>query len=66
MDKEFKFNVNNQCHLTPWEKYVQRKEDKYDEWIIAQIVGKQFKDDRQTIVVMPQELTKMAIPDIWG
>jgi len=66
MGREFKFDVNiAQCHLAPPEKCVRAKEDKYVEWIIAQIVGEQFKDDRQTIVVMPQGLSKMPTPDMW-
>ena len=66
MGREFKFDVNiAQCHLAPPEKCVRAKEDKYVEWIIAQIVGEQFKDDRQTIVVMPQGLTKMPTPEMW-
>ena len=66
MGREFKFDINiSQCHLAPPEKCVRAKEDKYVDWIIAQIVGEQFKDDRQTIVVMPQCLTKMPTPDMW-
>jgi hypothetical protein len=66
MGRDFKFDVNiAQCHLAPPDKCVRAKEDKYVEWIIAQIVGEQFKDDRQTIVVMPQGLSKMPTPDMW-
>ena len=66
MGRDFKFDVNiSQCHLAPPEKCVRAKEDKYVDWIIAQIVGEQFKDDRQTIVVMPQCLSKMPTPDMW-
>ena len=54
MGSDFKFDVNiSQCHLAPLEKCVRAKEDAYVNWIIAQIVNEQFKDDRQTIVVMP-------------
>ena len=66
MGREFKFDVNiSQCHLAPPEKCVRAKEDAYVDWIIAQIVGEQFKDDRQTIVVMPQGLKKMPTEDMW-
>ena len=44
---------------------MRAKEDAYVDWIIAQIVGEQFKDDRQTIVVMPQGLKKMPTEDMW-
>lgn len=66
MGRDFKFDVNiAQCHLAPPEKCVRAKEDAYVDWIIAQIVGEQFKDDRQTIVVMPQGLKKMPTADMW-
>lgn len=66
MGREFKFDVDiTQCHLAPPEKCVRVKEDAYVDWIIAQIMSEQFKDDRQTIVVMPQGLKKMPTPDMW-
>ena len=66
MGREFKFDVNiSQCHLAPPEKCVRAKEDDYVEWIITQIVGEQFKGDRQTIVVMPQGLKAMPTPEMW-
>lgn len=66
MGQDFKFDVDiSQCHLAPPEKCVRAKEDAYVDWIITQIVGEQFKDDRQTIVVMPQGLKTMPTPDMW-
>ena len=66
MGRDFKFDVNiSQCHLAPPEKCVRAKEDAYVDWIIAQIVSEQFKDDRQTIVVMPQGLKRMPTPEMW-
>ena len=66
MGRDFKFDVNiAQCHLAPPEKCVRAKEDAYVDWMVAQILGGQFKDDRQTIVVMPQGLKKMPTPDMW-
>lgn len=67
MGRDFKFDINiSQCHLAPPEKCVRAKEDAYVDWIITQIVSEQFKDDRQTIVVMPQGLKKMPSPDMWS
>ena len=66
MGRDFKFDVNiSQCHLAPPEKCVRAKEDDYVEWIITQIRGEQFKDDRQTIVVMPQGLKRKPTPEMW-
>jgi hypothetical protein len=66
MGRDFKFDINiTQCHLAPPEKCVRAKEDAYVDWIIAQIVSEQFKDDRQTIVVMPQGQKKMPTPEMW-
>jgi hypothetical protein len=66
MGRDFKFDVNiAQCHLAPPEKCVRAKEDAYVDWMVAQIVGGQFKDDRQIIVVMPQGLKRMPTPDMW-
>ena len=66
MGMDFKFDVNiSQCHLAAPEKCVRAKEDDYVEWIVQKILGNQFKDDRQTIVVMPQGLKKMPTPDMW-
>ena len=66
MGRDFKFEVNiAQCHLAPPKKCVQTKEDAYVDWIIAQILDGQYKDDRQTIVVMPQGLKRMPTPDMW-
>ena len=63
MDRDFKFDVNiSQCHLAPPENCVRANEDANVDWIIAQNVNEQFKDDRQTIVVMPQGLKKMPTP----
>ena len=66
MGRDFKFEVNiAQCHLAPPEKCVRAKEDAYVDWMVAQILGGQFKDDRQTIVVMPQGLKRMPTPEMW-
>lgn len=66
MGREFIFDVNiSQCHLAPPEKCVRAKEDAYVDWIIAQIISDQFKDNRQTIVIMPQGLRTMPTPDMW-
>ncbi len=66
MGRHFKFDVDiSQCHLAPPEKCVRALEETYVDWIIAQIVGEQYKDDRQTIVVMPQGLHAMPTPDMW-
>ena len=66
MGRDFKFEVNiAQCHLAPPEKCVRAKEDAYVDWMVAQILGGQFKDDRQTIVVMPQGLKRMPTADMW-
>ena len=66
MGRDFKFDINiTHCHLAPPEKCVRAKEDAYVDWIIAQIVSEQFKDDRQTIVVMPQGQKKMPTPEMW-
>ena len=66
MGRDFKFDMNiNQCYLAPPKKSVWVKKDVYVDWIIAQIVSEQFKDDRQTIVVMPQGLKKMPTPEMW-
>lgn len=35
------------------------------DWMITQIVRKQFKDDMQTIVVMVQRQKKMPSQDMW-
>ena len=65
MGRDFKFEVNiAQCHLAPPEKCVRTKEDAYVDWMVAQILGGQVKDDRQTIVVMPQGLKRMPTPDM--
>ena len=64
--RDFKFDVNiAQCHLAPPEKCVRAKENVYVDWIIAQIVSEQFKDDRQTIIVMPKDTNKCP-PQICG
>ncbi len=66
MGKDFKFEVDiSQCHIAPPEKCVRALEDEYVKWIVSKIVSEQFKDDRQTIVVMPQGLDKMPTPDMW-
>ena len=66
MGRDFKFEVNiAQCHLAPPEKCVRAKEDAYVDWMVTQILGGQFKDDRQTIVVMPQGLKRMPTPEMW-
>lgn len=57
MDLKFAINIS-QRHLAPLEKCMWM-EDRYVDWIVGMIVGEQFKHDMQTIVVMPQELTKM-------
>lgn len=41
------------------------KRDKYVQWIIVRIVGELFKDDMQTIAIMPQRLAKMPTPNMW-
>ena len=65
MGMDFKFDVNvNQCILAPPEKCVRAKKDAYVDWIIAQIVSEQFKDDRHTFVVMPQGQKKMPTLDM--
>lgn len=65
MDSAFKFDVNiSQRHLASLSKCVKAKDDAYVNWIIAQIVSKQFRDNRQTIVVMPKGLKTMPTPDI--
>ena len=33
--------------------------------MVAQILGGQFKDDMQTIVVMPKGLKRMPTTDMW-
>ena len=54
MGRDFEFDVNiSQCYLAPPKKCVRTKEDAYLDYIIAQIVSEQFKEDMQTIVVMP-------------
>lgn len=66
MGRDFKFDINiNQCHLEPPEKCVRIKGDAYVDWIIAQTVSEQFKDDRQAIVVIPQGQKKMPTPEMW-
>ena len=66
MGRDFKFDVNiAECHLAPPGKCVRAKGDAYVDWMVAQILGGQFKDDRQTIVVIPQGLKKMPTPDMW-
>ena len=66
MGRDFKFDINiSQCHLAPPEKCVRALEDDYVEWIVKKVLGNQFKDDRQTIVVMPQGLKKMPTPEMW-
>ena len=64
--RDFKFEVNIVlCQLAPLEKCVRAKEDAYVDWMVAQILGGQFKDDRQTIVVMPQGLKRMPTLNMW-
>ena len=66
MGREFKFDVNiAQCHLAPPEKCVRAKEDEYVEQIIQAMTSEQYKDDRQTIVVMPQGLKTMPTAEMW-
>ena len=66
MGRDFKFDVNiAQCHLALPKKCVRAKEDAYVDWIVVKILGNHFKDDMQTIVVMPQGLKKMPMPNIW-
>jgi len=66
MGRDFKFDVDiSQCHLAPPEKCVRALEEAYVDWIITQIVSEQFKDDRQTIVLMPQGHKKTPTPDMW-
>ena len=66
MSREFKFNVIiSQCHLEPPKKCVRAKKEAYIDRIIAQIMSKQFNNDRQTIVVMPQGLKPMPTPYMW-
>lgn len=66
MGRDFQFDVDiSQCHLAPPEKCVRAKEDEYVNWIISQIVSEQYRDARQTIVVMPQGLKKMPTPEMW-
>ena len=40
-------------------------EEAYINWIDARLMSKRFKDDRQTIMVMPQGLKKMPKSDMW-
>lgn len=66
MGRDFKFQVNiAQCHLAPPEKCVRSMEDDYVEWIILQMLAGQWKDDRQTIVIMPQGLRRMPTEEMW-
>jgi len=66
MGRDFKFEVNiSQCHLAPPEKCVRAKEDAYVEWIIAEMLAGQWKDDMQTLVVMPQGLKRMSTSEMW-
>jgi hypothetical protein len=66
MGRDFKFEVNiAQCHLAPPEMCVRAKEEDYVEWMVQAIIGGQWKDDRQTIVVMPQGQRRMPTPEMW-
>ena len=66
MGRFFKFDVDiSQCHDAPAEKCVRAKEEAYVNWIVTQIMSDTFKEDRQTIVVMPQGLQRMPTPDMW-
>ena len=47
--------------LTPLAKCVRVMEEAYVNWIIAQSMSEQFKDDMHTIMVMPQGLKKVPI-----
>ena len=61
MGRFFKFDVDiNQCHDAPTEKCVRAKEEAYVNWIVTQIMSDTFKEDMQTIVVMPQGLNRMS------
>ena len=66
MGRDFKFDVNiAKCHLAPPKKCVRAKDDAYMDWMITQIVSEPFKDDMQTIVVMPHGHKRMPTSDMW-
>lgn len=66
MGHEFKFDMSiDQCNFALPNKCVRVKEDKYVQWVIAQILEEQFKDDMQTIIIMPQGFTKMPMLNMW-
>lgn len=66
MGQDFKFEVDiSQCHLAPPEKCVRAKEEDYVDWLCTQIMCEQYKDDRQTLVLMPQGQKRMPTPDMW-
>lgn len=52
-------------YLVVVEKCVHAMEEIYLDWIIAQTMSEQFKDDMKMIVIMPQGLKKMSTPKMW-
>lgn len=66
MGMEFKVDVNiSQCHLSPPENVQKQKKMHTSIGLLRRSSANNSKDDRQTIVVMPQGLKTMPTHDMW-